>query len=236
MIASANPTTIPAPETDDDVAGVEVELSSSTSAAGEPVQVTVTVPKDLAEESVVLVSPADDDVYNVTTAPAAVNAAPILGESEDFDYHGRVAQGAARPAGRGRQATRDHASTVIHRNGWVRPSAPWPTPRAGRVVPPDWIDLRDVGRREVAPVIYQLLADLIGAGWRLRRQGHKFYLYCPCGDPQGRIRVDGTPQTRFDKLVASGARQRIARTTTAWTADDGRSVFPFDNRPLVPEA
>ncbi|HYO17518.1 MAG TPA: hypothetical protein VES02_02470 [Dermatophilaceae bacterium] len=61
-------------------------------------------------------------------------------------------------------------------------------------MPADWIDLRDVGRREVAPVIYQLLADVIGADRRLRRQGHKFYLYCPCGDPQGRIRVDGTPQ------------------------------------------
>lgn len=74
VIASANPTTVPAPETDDDVVGVEVELSSSTSAAGEPVQVTVTVPEELAEEAVVLVSPADDDVYDVITAPVQVNA------------------------------------------------------------------------------------------------------------------------------------------------------------------
>ena len=61
-------------------------------------------------------------------------------------------------------------------------------------MPTEWIELSDVGRREVDPVIYQLLADLTGDGWRLRRQGHKFYVYCPCGDPRGRIRVDGTPQ------------------------------------------
>ena len=35
---------------------------------------TVTVPKKLAEESVVLVSPADDDVFDVITAPVQVNA------------------------------------------------------------------------------------------------------------------------------------------------------------------
>ena len=50
-----------------------MELSSSTSAAGEPVQVTVTVPKSLAKESVVLVSPAADDALDVITAPVQVN-------------------------------------------------------------------------------------------------------------------------------------------------------------------
>ena len=72
-IASASPTTIPAPEESDDVRGVEVELSSSTSSAGEPVQVTVVVPKKLAGESVVLVTAADDGSWDVITAPVMVN-------------------------------------------------------------------------------------------------------------------------------------------------------------------
>ena len=50
-----------------------MELSSSTSAAGEPVQVTVTVPKSLSKESVVLVSPAADDALDLITAPVQVN-------------------------------------------------------------------------------------------------------------------------------------------------------------------
>ena len=53
------------------------------------------------------------------------------------------------------------------------------------IVAPEWITLADVGRREVDPVIYVLLADLTREGWRLRRQGHKFYAFCPCGDPGG---------------------------------------------------
>ncbi len=73
VIASASPTTIPAPEESDDVRGVEVELSSSTSRAGEPVQVTVTVPKKLAGESVVLVIPNEDGTMSVITAPVMVN-------------------------------------------------------------------------------------------------------------------------------------------------------------------
>ena len=59
---------------------------------------------------------------------------------------------------------------------------------------PQWITLADVGRREVDPIIYDLLADLTAKGWRLRRQGHKFYVFCPCGDPGGKIRIDGTPR------------------------------------------
>lgn len=61
-------------------------------------------------------------------------------------------------------------------------------------MPPEWISLSDIGRREVDPVIYELLQDLIAHGWRLRRQGHRFYVYCPCRDPDGRIRIDGTPR------------------------------------------
>lgn len=57
-----------------------------------------------------------------------------------------------------------------------------------------WITLADVGRREVDPVIYDVLVELTARDWRLRRQGHKFYAYCPCGDPRGKIRIDGTPQ------------------------------------------
>ena len=47
-------------------------------------------------------------------------------------------------------------------------------------------------RNEVDPLVYDVLKDLETEGWRVRRQGHKFYLYCPCGG--GKIRVDGTPK------------------------------------------
>lgn len=49
-------------------------------------------------------------------------------------------------------------------------------------------------RREVDKDVYGVLVDLEAAGWRLRRQGHKAYAYCPCGVPDGRIRIDGTPK------------------------------------------
>ena len=73
---------------------------------------------------------------------------------------------------------------------------------------PEWITLADVGRREVDPVIYVLLADLTREGWRLRRQGHKLYAFCPCGDPEGKIRIDGTP--RNPTVLARRARREAA--------------------------
>ena len=72
----------------------------------------------------------------------------------------------------------------------------------------EWIALSDVGRREVDPVIYDLLSELTRDGWRLRRQGPKFYVFCPCGDPGGRIRIDGTP--RNSTLLARRARREAA--------------------------
>lgn len=74
-------------------------------------------------------------------------------------------------------------------------------------MPPDFIELADVGRREVPDVIYELLSELVGGGWRIRRQGHKFYLYCPCGT--GKIRIDGTPQNAVTQ--ARRARREAAR-------------------------
>lgn len=73
---------------------------------------------------------------------------------------------------------------------------------------PQWIELSEVGRREVEPVTYRLLEDLVAQGWRLRRQGHKFYVFCPCGDPGGRIRIDGTP--RDAETQARRARREAA--------------------------
>lgn len=68
----------------------------------------------------------------------------------------------------------------------------------------EWVSAHDV-RREISPVVHEVLKELENKAWRIRRQGHKFYLYCPCGT--GRIRVDGTPQNadtqarRIDRLA-----------------------------------
>ena len=59
----------------------------------------------------------------------------------------------------------------------------------------EWVSVKDVSRREVDDVIYDLLVELEERGWRLRRQGHKFYAYCPCGGDDGSmVRIDGTPR------------------------------------------
>ncbi|GAB4083311.1 hypothetical protein GCM10028783_42620 [Modestobacter muralis] len=68
----------------------------------------------------------------------------------------------------------------------------------------DWVDVSAV-RREVDPAIYSVLQDLEAANWRLRRQGHKFGLYCPCGEGGTWIRVDGTPRN------PAGQARRIKR-------------------------
>lgn len=68
-----------------------------------------------------------------------------------------------------------------------------------------WVDPKSV-RREVADAIYEALLDAQEQGWRLRRQGHKFRLYCPCG--KGTIRVDGTP--RSPEWVARRVRRDLA--------------------------
>lgn len=48
-------------------------------------------------------------------------------------------------------------------------------------------------RREVHKSIYEVLVEAEQDGWAVRRQGHKFWLYCPCG--QGKVSVPGTPRS-----------------------------------------
>ena len=72
---------------------------------------------------------------------------------------------------------------------------------------PDFIEFADVGRRELPAVLYELVGELAGCGWRIRRQGHKFRLYCPCGT--GTVRIDGTPQNAENQ--ARRARREAAR-------------------------
>lgn len=58
----------------------------------------------------------------------------------------------------------------------------------------DWVAASDI-RRETKPPVYEVLLDAEELGWRIRRQGHKFRIYCPCGGETGTtIRVDGTPR------------------------------------------
>lgn len=58
-------------------------------------------------------------------------------------------------------------------------------------------------RREVHDEVFEVLEEYEERGWRLRRQGHKFYFYCPCGN--SKVRIDGTPRN------PSGAARRIRR-------------------------
>lgn len=46
--------------------------------------------------------------------------------------------------------------------------------------------------RGVPKEVRKELDALMRAGWTLREQGHKYRLYCPCGDTLGQFRVDGT--------------------------------------------
>jgi hypothetical protein len=55
----------------------------------------------------------------------------------------------------------------------------------------EWLAVSSV-RREVKPQVYAVLVELERDGWRLRRQGHKFKAYCPCGG--GIVTVNGTPR------------------------------------------
>lgn len=63
--------------------------------------------------------------------------------------------------------------------------------------------------REVSNAIELLVA----AGWRIREQGHRYYLLCPCGDPRGRIRVDGSPRNpgNHARRILSEARHCPSR-------------------------
>ncbi len=71
----------------------------------------------------------------------------------------------------------------------------------------DWLDLSAV-RREIHQDTYEVLESLVAAGWRLRRQGHKFLIYCcPCGADW--VRVDGTPKNPTNQ--ARRIRREAAR-------------------------
>lgn len=57
----------------------------------------------------------------------------------------------------------------------------------------EWLDAADVAN-EIDKDVLAAVRVLMAFGWRLRRQGHKFYLYCPCGPGGAQLRVDGTPR------------------------------------------
>jgi hypothetical protein len=59
----------------------------------------------------------------------------------------------------------------------------------------EWLSLSSV-RSSVHPGIYEVLEELDGLGWRIRRQGHNLRVYCPCDrDSGGRgVAVPGSPR------------------------------------------
>jgi len=57
----------------------------------------------------------------------------------------------------------------------------------------DWVEFRDI-KSEIDKDMRPGVEALVAKGWRLRRQGHKFRAYCPCGHPEGQTRIDGSPK------------------------------------------
>lgn len=72
----------------------------------------------------------------------------------------------------------------------------------------DWLDVADASN-EIHKDVLAAVRALVAVGWRLRRQGHKFYLYCPCGPEGAQLRVDGTPRnaTQRAKILLRDARR-----------------------------
>lgn len=72
----------------------------------------------------------------------------------------------------------------------------------------DWVDPKDVSS-EIHKDVLAVVRVLTSSGWRLRRQGHKFYMYCPCGSDGAQLRVDGSPKssTQRAKILARDARR-----------------------------
>ena len=61
----------------------------------------------------------------------------------------------------------------------------------------EWINSAASVRSEIDKEVFGVVEELMGAGWRLRRQGHKFRIYCPCPDgdaTRATIAVNGTPK------------------------------------------
>lgn len=74
-------------------------------------------------------------------------------------------------------------------------------------MPNDWVDKPAAVRRECKPETAAVVIELMGKGWRVRRQGHKFRLYCPCGDGRPLV-CNGTP--RNDHTHAERLRRQAA--------------------------
>ena len=62
----------------------------------------------------------------------------------------------------------------------------------GRRAVVEGLDPRIV-RRSMAPEIYDVVIELHRRGWQLRRQGHGWRMYCPCGDRAGQFVIPHTP-------------------------------------------
>lgn len=59
----------------------------------------------------------------------------------------------------------------------------------------EWVEDVSTIRATIGPDQYAAVEPLAKAGWRIRRQGHAFRLYCPCpAEPHSTVRVDGTPR------------------------------------------
>ncbi len=71
----------------------------------------------------------------------------------------------------------------------------------------DWVQAADL-RGELKPKVFDVVEELAGKGWRIRRSGHKATLYCPCGDPDGKVPVPGSPKNPDN--AAKWIRRRAA--------------------------
>ena len=80
---------------------------------------------------------------------------------------------------------------------------------------PEWITLQDVGRREVDPVIYDLLTDLARDGWRLRRHGPQVLLSSVRAEiPEAGSESTAPRATRPNWRGGRAGRPGIAQTGT----------------------
>jgi hypothetical protein len=76
----------------------------------------------------------------------------------------------------------------------------------------DWVLVASLRRQLYGP-LYALLLQYEGEGWRLRRQGHGWRFYCPCGSPHdprrdGMVAISSTPQNAHSHYL------RVRRSIT----------------------
>lgn len=55
-----------------------------------------------------------------------------------------------------------------------------------------WVAARDE-RSSMRPEMYAVVVELEAQGWRLRRQGHGWRMYCPCGAGGAAFPIPHTP-------------------------------------------